>query len=433
MPREVFAEEIERFLGTLDGVASARVFTTPAGEIAQVYVTAERMADPRGVRRSITTALLSTYGLSVDPWRVQVTQFRGGIRPSEIPRFRLVRVDERVSKTEIVAAVQIGWVHLGDEKVATGHARGPSSPRSRLRTLATATLEAIRDALPPAHRRLSVQQAGVVTFLDQTVALVGISVPAPRGSALCLGTALQEELPELVVSATLDAVTKWLLRAAAASEAPQPLTRREQLESMRHFVLASERGGVVPLPAGPAGGVSDEKTPAGTPDPPVDVPELLLPDAGGGSLAHLVPEPPAGFDAHSAAVSDTGAAEKPTQASAPVTDMLQDDPDVLSDLSQIRPVKKGGTEMSVHQEPSRGGVVPPRGRTTTMEETFYQSLIDSRTPVHLRCRDGYELPRAVVKDVSTYAVLVETSKGSELIFKHAIISIHVLPAQVPEA
>ena len=27
MPKEVFAEEIERFLGTLDGVAAARVFS----------------------------------------------------------------------------------------------------------------------------------------------------------------------------------------------------------------------------------------------------------------------------------------------------------------------------------------------------------------------------------------------------------------------
>lgn len=120
-------------------------------------------------------------------------------------------------------------------------------------------------------------------------------------------------------------------------------------------------------------------------------------------------------------------------AAAAVAEKPQDDPDVLSDLSQIRPEKKGGAAMSVHQESSRGGFVPPRGRTTTMEETFYQSLVDSRIPVHLRCRDGYELPRAVVKDISTYALLVETPKGTELVFKHAVISIRVLPAQVPEA
>ncbi len=444
MPREVFAEEIERFLGTLDGVASARVFTTPAGEIAQVYVTAERTADPRAVRRGISTALLSTYGLPVEPWRVQVTQFRGGIRPAEIPRFRIMRVDESLSKTEIAAAVQVGWIRAGDEKVATGRARGPSGPPSRLRTVAAATIEAVRDALAPEHRRLSLRQAGIVTFLDQTVALVAISVPTPRGPSLCIGTAWQEEVPESVVAATLDAVTKWLLRAALAAEAPQPGTRREQLEAMRHFVRTSEHGGSASPPAGgrseggepsEARGTEEGDTPAAAQAFEDGQARAGGPVPEGGERAEAVaPNTPAvpGFDARSAA-SDAGASGRSTQSAAAAVAEIEDDPDVLLDLSQIRPEQKGGRVMSVHQEPSRGGFVPPRGRTTTMEETFYQSLVDSGTQVHLSCRDGYELPRAVVKDVSTYALLVETPKGTELIFKHAVISIRVPPGQLPEA
>ncbi len=404
MPREVFAEEIEQFLGTLDGVASARVFTTPAGEIAQVYVTAEHTADPRSLRRRVSTALLSTYSLPVDPWRVLVTQFRGGIRPAEIPRFRVVRVEETVSAAEITATVKIGWIREGREKVATGRAQGPAGPASRLRTVAAATVDAIRDALEPAQRHVSVQRAVSVTFLDQPVTLVGISVSTPRGPETYVGTGWQEEMPEVAVSAVLDVVTKWLLRAAFAAEAPPPEDRRERLEAMRHFVRAAERGGaahggVLQFP----GADPSDEAPAGA------APEMASEVAGDAPEASSF-EPP--DPEPSGRVPETDGPEKGLQNSSE---------------------KRGGAAMSVHQEPARGGFVPPRGRTTTMEETFYQSLVEAQTPVHLRCRDGYELLRAVVKDISTYTMLVETPKGTELVFKHAIISIRILPAQAPEA
>ena len=65
--------------------------------------------------------------------------------------------------------------------------------------------------------------------------------------------------------------------------------------------------------------------------------------------------------------------------------------------------------------------------TSTMEEAFYRPLVADRTPVHLRCRDGYEVPRAIIREAGTYALLVETPDGLELFFKHAIISIRVPP------
>ena len=66
-------------------------------------------------------------------------------------------------------------------------------------------------------------------------------------------------------------------------------------------------------------------------------------------------------------------------------------------------------------------------RTATMEDGFYRPLISDRTPVHMRCRDGYEVPRAIIREAGTHALLVETPDGLELFFKHAIISIRVLP------
>ena len=72
-------------------------------------------------------------------------------------------------------------------------------------------------------------------------------------------------------------------------------------------------------------------------------------------------------------------------------------------------------------------------RGSGLEDGFYRSLIADRTPVHLRCRDGYEVPRAIVRDAGTYALLVETPDGLELFFKHAIISIRVLSKAAAQA
>jgi len=59
-----------------------------------------------------------------------------------------------------------------------------------------------------------------------------------------------------------------------------------------------------------------------------------------------------------------------------------------------------------------------------MEDEYFRHLITTGIPIHIRCRDGYEIAEAVLKEFGTYTLLVETDEGRELIFKHAIISIH---------
>lgn len=395
MPREVFAEEIERFLGTLDGVASARVFTTRAGEVSQVYVTAENAADSRAIRRGVGAALISAYGLPVEPWRIQVTQLRDGLRPAEIPHFTVVRVEETVTAGDMAAAVQIAWIRGGEKRAATGRARGTPGPATRLRTLAAATLEAVRDALEPAHRGVSLRQVAGVTFLDRPAVLVAISVGSPGGQETSLGVAQQEGTSEPAVLAVLDAMTKWLVRAAYAADAAQAGGRRWQLEAMRHFVRSSERPEVLPLRAAPR------------------------PEREGATEDSFLPQ-----QATDEAPSDAAPAH-------PAEDGL--DPDVVRDLSEIRPERKGGDGMSVNHEPTRAGPAPARTPHASMEEVFYQGLVSGQTPIQVRCRDGYEVPRAVLKDVGTYTLLLETSGGPELVYKHAVISIRPLTAPAAQA
>jgi RNA chaperone Hfq len=78
--------------------------------------------------------------------------------------------------------------------------------------------------------------------------------------------------------------------------------------------------------------------------------------------------------------------------------------------------------------PQETRAVTPRPGRPMFEDEFFQPLIADRAAVRIRCRDGYEIPRAVVREVGTYTVLVDAD-GPELVYKHAIISIRPLGAR----
>jgi hypothetical protein len=70
------------------------------------------------------------------------------------------------------------------------------------------------------------------------------------------------------------------------------------------------------------------------------------------------------------------------------------------------------------------GTPPAPSRcAASLEKAFYRSLLEERAPVHLRCRDGYEVPCAVVRDAGTSALLIETADGLELFLTRNIVSI----------
>jgi len=378
MPKKIFAEEIERFLGTVTGVASVRLLTSPSGEVDQIYVTAGDALEGRAIRRSIVAALMTEYGLPVEPWRIQVTRLREGPRVDELPDFRVLRVEESASSTQVAAKVQVASVRGGEQRTATGQASGPSGSAHRLRTLASATLEALRGVLDPGHRRITLQQVALMTFADRAVAMVGIAAGSPPGQKVFVGVAPQQDEPQdAAIAATLDAVTKWILRASLADpEALEAGDRRAQLEAMRHFARsdgeADATSAVVRPPAAPRG------------------------PAARGTNSEIPP-------------ARDGAASSNS--------------DVLNDLREIRPEQKGGASMATHNEIPRVAVPPARAGRQAIEDGFYQTHMDARTPLRIRCRDGYEIPRGVLREVGTYALLVEVGETAELVYKHAIISI----------
>lgn len=384
MVKEVLAEEIERFLGTVDGVAAARLLTSPSGEIDQIYVTADDRTEGRIARRAVVAALMTQYGIPLESWRVQVAQLKR-FTPAELPNLKMLRVEETISATEAQVKVQVVWERAGEQRTGTGQARGPAGAQHRMRTLAAAAVDAARAVVDPPHRRITVQQVSLTTCMDRPLVLVGITAGGPRGPEAFVGAAFQREgTSDAPVAAALDAVTKWLLRVAFETpEVGMEEDRRAHLEAMRHFARAHPRdSSISPSPVLAPVAPSDPTLPASN---------------------------PSAIDGVSHADVNPG--------------------DILGDLQEIRPEQKGGAAMAGHHEGSRVGVASMRPGRQAVEEEFFQPLIEGRTPVHIRCRDGYEVPRAVLREIGTYTLLVEVDGGTELVYKHAIISIRPVGAR----
>ena len=454
MPREIFADEIERFLQGLEGVSSARVLTGPGGEISYVYITTESAPDSRGLRRGVVAALQSRFGIPVEEWRVRVTQLRAGLQPVEIPRFRVVRVEETASAADLAVTVKLQWMRGSDVRSATGQARGRGGSVQRPRTLAAAALAAVRDALDVSHADLTLERVGALTFLDRPVVLVALSSGGPQsrgaagnpgGPAMFVGTAFDDaalpgsdDAAEPAITATLDAVTRWMLHAALVIEPGRSTHRRERLEAMRHYVLDASRG-EPPAPESPA--VMESEPAQRVSGDPITPPEPRIPD----SPAALKWQFRAAYREPAAAEAGGAPGYGGMSRIAPARSLPRrleivrnghdrvGPPAGVTSPRETGPHTRGGTAMGLQQDTADApsGVRAPR--SAGVEDNFYRSLVLERTPVHLRCRDGYEVPEAIIRDAGTYALLVETPDGLELFFKHAIISVRVLPKAAAQA
>ena len=445
MTREVYAEEIEEFLARLEGVASARVVANEDGQVERIFLTTETERDDGGLRRTVSAALMSEYGLHLEGWRLHIAHLRP--EPGRLPpnRFRLFRIEETLTESATRVLVDLRYERDSGQKQAVGVAQSSPGAAFRMRTVAQATLEAMDKVLADVGWKAALESVGVVPFAGVQVALVGITLAPPRGTAP--ETALVQVGGEVVRLSETEAVVKATLRALGQmteEESPRPRDRRSRMEEMRaqyHRLIRLPQG----PPEAPAGGTRETPTGGALEYPPdagsravagePRVRSILEPDGPDG--AHTASPSPARVPpqanlAPEVSASVAAPAPAPPVRSAPAVTVPPAE-DVIAGVHEIRPEAEGGAVMSTREEPYRADSGRGPGRAG-LEDDFYRRLIASGVVVHVRCRDGYEIPEAVVKDFGTYSLLVDARGIEELIFKHAIISIRprsVMPREVP--
>src|SRR5689334_17536663 len=80
----------ENLLTSLEGVLSARIVTTPLGEVSEVHVLAQAGIQPKQVVRNIESALLAHLGLKVDHRKISIAQ-TADVKPIETLERAVVR------------------------------------------------------------------------------------------------------------------------------------------------------------------------------------------------------------------------------------------------------------------------------------------------------------------------------------------------------
>jgi sRNA-binding regulator protein Hfq len=403
--REVFAEEIEAFLERLETVSAARVVANDGGEIEHIYATTESTRDDGSIRRAITSALLSQYNLHIDGWRVQVAHLQPQVEPEPVPECQLVRLEETVTETMTRVVVDLRYERDGAQRTTSGNAQSPPGQAHRLRTVAVAAVDALAPLVERAGNRLALEGLMFTPFAGATVALAAVSLASERASVLRIGSeTVAGSEAEAVVGAVLDAVRKPVRGFAQAP--PRRTDRQRQFEGLRrqYEQMISARPGATPAPR------NGEDPPAAQAG---DSPAAS--ESGTGEDA----EPPDSEPSPARVAVMTAALP---EASAPLEDVPSED--AIESMADIRPEREGGASLVIREEPRQEGQSAIRSAPRpSMEDAFYRRLVTSGAPVHIRCRDGYEIPAAVVKDFGTYSLLVEANGIQELVFKHGIIAV----------
>ncbi|MGQ9512098.1 hypothetical protein [Thermodesulfitimonas sp.] len=95
-------------------------------------------------------------------------------------------------------------------KILSGVAVGPASARNRRRLIAQAMLSALESESESGYSFI-LEGLTVVTLAGKQVALVAVSLLSPLGEEFLTGSAVvDEEEPEAIVKATLDAINRRL-------------------------------------------------------------------------------------------------------------------------------------------------------------------------------------------------------------------------------
>lgn len=207
----------ENLLTSLEGVLSARVVTTPLGEVSEVHILASSGLQPKQLVRNIESALLAQLGLKVDHRKISIAQTadvkpiealdREAVRERSLQRTVLfenltVSPGRRPHRITISVTLSIGDRH------ETADEESSDTPRSRVEAAAKATVSVVDRLLT--KNSLALDGAKIVEAFDKEFAFVAVQGLGGRETLLLTGTAqIKESAERAAVFAVLDATNRW--------------------------------------------------------------------------------------------------------------------------------------------------------------------------------------------------------------------------------
>lgn len=217
MPDPWGVRRAENLLTSLEGVLSARVVTTPLGEVSEVHVLAQAGTPAKQLVRNIESALLAQLGLRVDHRKISIAQ-TAEVKPIEALDRHAVR--ERSLQRSVLfeglqiqpgrrparSVVQVALSCEGRAEAAEEEASDTS--RGRMEAAARATVAVLDRIL--AKGSMMLEGARMIQALDRDVVFAAVQATSGRETVLLTGTAEVRESPEqAAVLAVLDATNRW--------------------------------------------------------------------------------------------------------------------------------------------------------------------------------------------------------------------------------
>jgi hypothetical protein len=207
----------ENLLTSLEGVLSARVVTTPLGEVSEIHILAQSGLAPKQLVRNVESALLAQLGLKVDHRKISIAQTaevkpietldRAAVRERAMQRtvlFENLMVHAGIRPQRIQLAVTLS----SGGKQETAEEETPDTPRGRVEGAARAAVGAMEKFVE--RFSLSLEGVQVIEAVDRNVVFVALQGIGGRDAVLLTGTAEVRQSPErAAVFAVLDATNRW--------------------------------------------------------------------------------------------------------------------------------------------------------------------------------------------------------------------------------
>jgi hypothetical protein len=207
----------ENLLTSLEGILSARVVTTPLGEVSEIHILAQAGLQPKQLVRNIESALLAQLGLKVDHRKISIAQ-TADVKPIEALERDAVRdrVLQRTLLFENLAVAPSRRAHRITitvtlsfrGQVESAEEESSDTPRSRVEAAAKAAVTVLDRLLTESS--VALEGAKIVEGFDREFAFVAVQGLGWRDTLLLSGTAEIKESPErAAVFAVLDATNRW--------------------------------------------------------------------------------------------------------------------------------------------------------------------------------------------------------------------------------
>jgi hypothetical protein len=207
----------ENLLTSLEGILSARVVTTPLGEVSEVHILAQAGLAPKQLVRNIESALLAQLGLKVDHRKISIAQ-TAEVRPIEALERDAVRdrvlqrallfEDLSVAPGQRPHRIMITVTLSYRGQTETAQEEASDTPRSRVEGAARASILVLDRLLTESS--VALEGAKIVEAFDREFAFVAVQGLGGRETILMTGTSeIKESAERAAVFAVLDATNRW--------------------------------------------------------------------------------------------------------------------------------------------------------------------------------------------------------------------------------